>query len=173
MVVAAFILSIAAMLVAAASAWYTRRQAVSTEAVRRIEDGRRHDELCPQLSLRFIDQSQTREQLRPAVRLTNNGPLDLQRVELTAIPPHRLKEAVIAGIYDHQTGGTATMHETGALPRAASWEFDILPLTDADGAGTDVQRGGVAAFRCTCYAAAHEPWVVIAQAEIPQDFWII
>ena len=49
MVVAAFVLSVVAVIGAVISAWYTRRQAVFPEAVRGIEADRRHDELAIRL----------------------------------------------------------------------------------------------------------------------------
>jgi hypothetical protein len=61
MAVAALILSIVAILVAGASAWYTRREAISAEGVRRIEDARRKDELRPVLVGEYVEASDTRD----------------------------------------------------------------------------------------------------------------
>jgi hypothetical protein len=64
MTVAALVLSIVAPFVAGVSAWYTRRQAISTEGVQRTEAARRHDELQPFSSVHTS---------RPATPATGSG----------------------------------------------------------------------------------------------------
>jgi hypothetical protein len=97
MTVAALVLSVVAILVAAASAWYARRQAVSAEGAREIEAARRHDELHPILVGEYVPASDTRDSQRPGVKLTNQGSLDLDRVYVEVIPAHRAHEAAIQG----------------------------------------------------------------------------
>ena len=126
MAVAAFVLSLVAVLVAVVSAWYARRQAVSAEGVRIIEAARRHDELCPDLTGEYVTARKTRDGQRPGVKLTNKGPLDLGHVDVMAVPAHRAHEAVIEGIY-HPRGRTISTHETGTLRRGESWTFDVIP----------------------------------------------
>jgi DNA-binding transcriptional regulator YdaS (Cro superfamily) len=65
MALAALVLSVIAVLVAAVSAWYTRRQSVSAEGVRRIEAARRHDELQPVLVGKYVSAEGTRHRQRP------------------------------------------------------------------------------------------------------------
>jgi hypothetical protein len=166
MAVAALVLSVVAVLLAAASAWFTRRQAVSAEGVRGIEMARRHDELHPSLSGEYVDDSDTREEQRPGVKLTNHGPLDLDRVDVAVIPANRAHEAAIEGIYDYRTRGTAPAHETGILRRGESWVFEVIPARDVV-EGQEVYRGGTARFRCTCRAAGHESWDCIVSVEFP------
>jgi hypothetical protein len=166
MVVAALVLSIVAILVAAVSAWYTRRQAVSEEAVQSIEAARRHDELHPIIVGEYVQASGTRDRQRPGVKLTNQGPLDLDRVDVQVIPAHRAHEAAIEGIYDHRTGGTAPYEETGMLRRGESWTFEVIParrLID----GQELDRGGTDRFRCICRAAGYEPWDCIVSVDFP------
>jgi hypothetical protein len=172
MAVAAFILSVVAIVIAGASAWYTRRQAVSTEGVQRVEEARRHEELSPDLEGRYVETADTREGKRPGVRLTNRGPLDLERVEVAAIPPHRANEAVIEGIYDYRTGGTATRHETGMLRLGEAWTFDVLPARDIVEGGHELDRGGIAQFRCRCRAKGHAPWEVVVSVDFPASPWV-
>ncbi len=172
MIVAAFVLSIVAVVVAGVSAWYTRRYAVSAEGARRIEAARRQDELRPNLVGEYVSASDTRDGQRPGVKLTNRGPLDLDRVDIEAIPAHRAHEAAIEGIYDHPTGGTATMHETGRLRRGESWTFEVLPARYVVDGGHELDRGGTASFRCTCHAAGHEPWVDIVSVVFPAASWV-
>ncbi len=166
MAIAAFILSILAIGIATASAWYTRRQAISTEGVQRTEAARRHDELQPVLIGEYVQASDTRDGQRPWVKLTNRGPLDLDRVEVQAIPAHRADEAAIEGIYDHGTGETATVHESGPIRRGEPWTFDVIPARDLVD-GVNLERGGTASFRCACHAAGNEPWVVIVSVDFP------
>ena len=160
MTVAAFVLSVIAVLVAGFSAWYTRRQAVSAEGVRGIEAARRHDEVRPILVGEFVAASETRNGQRPGVKLTNQGPLALDRVDVAVIPAHRAHEAAIEGIYDHRTGGTTPGQETGRLPRGESWTFEVLPARHVVD-GHELDRGGIAKFRCTCHTAGHQPWEVL------------
>ena len=61
------------------------------------------------------------------MKLTNQGPLDLDRVDVQPIPAHRAHEAAIEGIYDHRTGGTAPYEETGMLRRGESWTVEVIP----------------------------------------------
>lgn len=65
MAVAALVLSIVAILVAAVSAWYTRRQAVSAEGVQSIEAARRHGELRTIIIGEYVQASETRDGQRP------------------------------------------------------------------------------------------------------------
>jgi hypothetical protein len=173
MAVAALVLSIVATFIAGLSAWYTRRQAASAEDVRRIETGRRHDELLPNLVGVYVGASETRDGQRPGVRITNQGPLDLDRVNVEVVPAHRADEAVIEGIHDYRSGeGTAAVHETGRLRHGESWTFEVLPARYEVEAGHELDRGGTAVFRCTCFTAGHEPWVVIVSVAFPTSPWI-
>jgi DNA-binding transcriptional regulator YdaS (Cro superfamily) len=155
MAVAALVLSIVAVVVAGLSAWYTRSQAVSAEGVRRIEAARRQDELRPSLDAEYVDASDTREGQRPGVKLTNRGPLDLDHVDVSAVPAHRAYEAVIEGLYDYRTDGTAPVHETGILRRGESWTFEVIPTMYVVEGSHELERGGTVAFRCTSYVAGH------------------
>jgi len=172
MTVAALVLSVVAVLVAGASAWYTRRQAVSAEGVRRIESARRQDELRPILVGEYVAASDTRDGQRPGVKLTNNGPLDLDRVDVAVVPAHRAHEAAIEGIYDYRTGGTAPVHETGRLRRGESWTFDVIPARHVVDGGHELDRSGTATFRCTCHAAGYEPWEDIVSVDFPGTPWV-
>jgi len=173
MTVAALVLSVVAILVAAASAWYTRRQAVSAEGAREIEAARRHDELRPILVGEYVPASDTRDSQRPGVKLTNHGSLDLDRVYVEVIPAHRAHEAAIQGIYDHRTGGTAPGQETGQLRRGESWTVEVIPARKVVDGGHELDRGGVVKFRCTCEAAAeNKPWEVIVSVDFPATPWV-
>jgi hypothetical protein len=56
MALASLIIAIAAAIIAVASAAYTRRQAVASEATAAIEGKRLHDDLTPQLAVTCIDE---------------------------------------------------------------------------------------------------------------------
>jgi hypothetical protein len=168
--VAALVLSVVAVLVAVVSVWYTRRQSVSAEGVRRIETARRHDELCPILVAEHVTARKTRDGQRPGVKLTNQGPLDLDHVDVMAVPAHRAYEAVIEGIYDPR-GRTIPVHETGTLRRGESWTFNVIPAQRVVD-GHTLDRGGTAKFRCICHATGHEPWEVIVPVKFPATPWV-
>jgi hypothetical protein len=173
MAVTALVMSVVAIVVAGASAWYTRRQAIATdrqavsgEGVRRIEAARRHDELQPSLVGEYVAASDTREGQRPGVKLTNEGPLDLLRVDVGVIPAHRAHEAAIEGLYDYRTDGTTPTQETGTLPRGASWTLQVIPTQKVID-GQKLGRGGTVRFRCTCHADGYEPWDVVVLVDFP------
>ena len=172
MTVAALVLSVVAIVVAGVSAWYTRRQAASAEGVRRIETARRHDELRPILVGEYVAASDTREGQWPGVKLTSQGPLDLDRVDVEVISAHRAHEAAIEGIYDPRTDGTTPVHETGWLRRGGSWTFDVIPAQDVVDGGHKLDRGGTVKVRCTCHATGHEPWVEIVPVDFPHTPWV-
>jgi hypothetical protein len=73
MAIASFILAIVAILIALASAGYTRRQAVAAEDVREIEQARRLEERRPCLSGKVERLGSDTYQLR--VTLDSNEPL--------------------------------------------------------------------------------------------------
>lgn len=166
MAVAALVLSVVAVFIAAISAWYARRLAVSTEVAERIETARRHDELQPTLVGEYAQASETREGQRPGAKLTNGGPLDLDRVEVSFVPAHRVHEAPIEGIYDHHTHGITLVHETGLLRRGESWTFEVIPVRRRID-GQELDRGGIARFRCICHAAGYEPWDCMVSVDFP------
>jgi hypothetical protein len=173
MAVTALVLSVIAIVVAGVTALYTRRQAtaadrqaVAAEEARRIEADRRHDELQPSLVGEYVAASDTREGQRPGVKLTNEGPLDLLRVDVGVIPAHRAHEAAIEGLYDHRTGGTAPVHETGTLPRGESWTFEVIPTQKVID-GQKLDRGGTVRFRCICHADGYKPWDVVVPVDFP------
>lgn len=172
MAVAALVLSIVSIFVAAVSAWYTRRQALSAEGVRSIESARRHDELDPTIFGEYVQASATRDGQRPGVKLTNQGPLDLDRVDVQVIPAHRAHEGVIEGIYDHRSGSTAPYEETGRLLRGESWTLEVIPVQDLVDGGHRLDRGGIVKFRCTCHAAGYEPWIAVVSVDFPATPWI-
>lgn len=101
------------------------------------------------------------------MKLTNRGPLDLDRVDVTVIPAHRAHEAVIDGIYDPGSGGPGRVQETGMLRLGESWRFNVVPARDVVDGGRELDRGGTAAFRCVCHARGYEPWEVIVSVELP------
>jgi hypothetical protein len=165
MTLAALVLSVVAILVAGVSAFYTKQQADAAEATRLIEASRRHQETAPDLDAVYVGAEPARGKVHPVVLLTNRGPLDLDRVEVQAVPPPHHEEAVIEGIYDPATGGKATTHETGPLRRGESWTaLEVIP---AKTHGTELERGGTVTSRCTCYAASEDPWTILVDVEFP------
>jgi hypothetical protein len=75
MALAALIVAIAAALAALASAAYTRRQAVATEATAAIEGKRLHDDLTPVLTVTCFERAGTRT-ADMTVELTDPAGLD-------------------------------------------------------------------------------------------------
>ena len=164
MTVAALVTSIIAAILSAACAWYTRRQAGEASLVRKIEAERRHEEMTPDLVGEYVKQGDTHSGERPGVRITNNGPLDLDRIDTSLIPAHRLHERTVEGFFDPRSHYPMGNHETGRLHLGESWTYEIIRSKKDDG----YERGGPAKFRCRCYATGHEPWDVLVTVEIPR-----
>ncbi len=82
MAVASLIIAVVALIVALASAAYTRRQAVASEGVTAIEDQRRHDELMPELVITCEERAGSR-MADMTVELT--GPAGLDRLDEVTI----------------------------------------------------------------------------------------
>ena len=102
----------------------------------------------------------------PGVKLTNQGPLDLDRVDVQPIPAHQAQEAAIEGIYDHRTGGTVPYEKPGMLRRGESWTVEVIPARHVVD-GQELDRGGTARFRCICRATKYEPWDCIVSVDFP------
>jgi len=145
MALAALVLAIVAILVSIASALYTRRQTLATERIQAVDAARRQDSLKPTLVGEYVAGGDTRDGVRPGIRLTNRGPLDLDRVEVQTVPAHRSHEAVVKGIYDPRTDDdTIPVQETGIMRQAESWTLEVVPLQDTEGN----DRGGTHTLRC-------------------------
>lgn len=82
MALASIIIAVVALIVALASAAYTRRQAVAAERVTTIEDQRRHDELTPEFAVTCEERGGTRI-ADMTVELT--GPAGLDRLDEVTI----------------------------------------------------------------------------------------
>jgi hypothetical protein len=77
----------------------------------------------------------------------------------------------LTGVHE-LTGGTATTHETGLLRRGESWTFEVIAARYVVDGGHELDRGGLAVFRCMCFADGHEPWVAIVSVEFPATPWV-
>lgn len=172
MAVIALVLSIIAVVVAGVSAWYTRRQAVSADAVRKIESARRHDELQPVLAGHYVALSDVPEWDHPGVKLTNNGPLDLNSVHVSVILPHIADQAAIEGLYDRPAGTISPDRTVGMLRRGESLTFEVIAKQYVVDGGHKLDHGGTATFRCSCRAKGHEPWDTVISVEFPRTPWI-
>jgi hypothetical protein len=110
--IAAFVLSALALIVAGVSAAYARVQGVETRELRRIEDGRRHEERAPKLT--------------GEVEAVNNG--DWHRLWLTLETPtslERLEVHIVEGeglSFTPGTNGVAPM----SLGPASSLPVDAV-----------------------------------------------
>jgi len=58
------------------------------------------------------------------------------------------------------------------LRRGESWTFDVLPARDVVEGQVELDRGGTASFRCTCYVAGEEPWTAVVDVDFPASPWM-
>jgi hypothetical protein len=45
--------------------------------------------------------------------------------------------------------------------------LEVIQAIEVDSRGTKWERGGTASLRCACYAAGHEPWIVVVDVDFP------
>ncbi|WP_117210516.1 hypothetical protein [Allorhizocola rhizosphaerae] len=173
----AFAISLVSAAGAIFSAWYARSQARHAKEAVGLERRRLHRDLTPTITGVYLEASAPRSVMiggreyveagngeeRTRVRLTNRGGIDLERIDVSLIPPHRHHEKVIEGFYDHRTRDAVSSAETGRLSREASWELEVVHHATSDG-----PIGGTVKFRCLCHASGHDPWDVVVEVEFPE-----
>ena len=84
-VVAAFVLSVLSLLVAGASALYTRQQARSTSGLHDIERRREHEALQPTFEVTLDVAESDRDIARPKLQIRLTGPVELGRLNNVSV----------------------------------------------------------------------------------------
>jgi hypothetical protein len=187
MALAALIVAIVAVLIALASAAYTRRQAVATEATAAIEGKRLHDDLTPELAVTCTERTGTRwadmtvEMTGPAgldgldevtVRIRDDIPdrkptpgSTLTEEEVSAViwGPYRLNP----GVRDTDPEGRA--HGPFRLPKHEPYPVQLEQTTAPPWATPtfwqDQYDGTPVRLEVTCRRAGYEPWILRLEAE--------
>jgi hypothetical protein len=141
---AAFILSVAAVLVSLVSVLVARRAL-------KLEQDRRRDELRPSMALEKTSKL-------GRVILRNNGPDDLSRVKVWLVPPdNNGRPVVLALAYNDAESGSSV--ELPPMPMGVGHEIELRlakPVT-----------GGRVVLRCDCYGR-NERWTVPVTFEVAQ-----
>ena len=191
MALAALIVAIVAALIALASAAYTRRQAVATEAAAAIEGKRLHDDLTPQLSVTCTERPGTRwadmtvELTGPpgldvldvvTIRIRDDIPdrkprlgseLTQEQISEVIWGPYRLNP----GMRDTESNGRA--HGPFRLPKHEPYpvqlEQAIAPSWTTPKFWRDQYEGKPVRLEITCCRAGHEPWTLRPEAEVKPD----
>jgi hypothetical protein len=188
--VTSFILSVIAVVVASASAAYTRKQAVQAAKVTAIEQGRRHDELTPEFEVTCSVPDAAAGSADLRVTLTGGGLDYLDEVVITILDEagrdhwaHGLPEGVtqeqaeafVWGPWKFNTGAGAqviTSRETRprAYSRVSGKNWDVLSLTATrpghwmTGTTQDIWRkqhqDHPVRLLITCRRDGYEPWFV-------------
>ena len=191
MALAALIVAIVAALIALASAAYTRRQAVATEATAAIEGKRMHDDLTPELVITCIERPGTRwadmtvELTGPpglegldevTIRIRDDIPdrkprpgsdLTQEQISGTIWGPYRLNP----GMRDTSPNGRAhgpfrlRKHE----PYPLQLEQAIASSWTDPGSWRSQYEDKPVRLEITCRRAGHEPWVAQLEAEVAPD----
>ena len=188
---AALIVAIVAALIALASAAYTRRQAVATEAAAAIEGKHLHDDLTPQLAVTCTERPGTRwadmtvELTGPAgldgldevtIRIRDDMPdrkprpgSDLTQEQISEViwGPYRLNP----GVRDTDPNGRA--HGPFGLPEHEPYPLQLEQTTAPPWATPafwrDQYEGKPVRLEITCRRAGQEPWVLRLEAEVDTE----
>jgi len=191
MALVALIISILAALIALASAAYTRRQAVATEATAAIEGKRLHDDLTPALAVTCSERPGTRwadmtvELTGPAgldeldevtVRIRDDMPdrkprpgSDLTQEQISEViwGPYRF----IAGVRD--TGPNGRVHGPFRLPEHEPYPLQLeqttAPPWTTPGFWRDQYEGKPVRLEITCRRAGDEPWTLRREVAVKPD----
>jgi hypothetical protein len=190
MALASLIIAVTAILIALASAEYTRRQAAAAELVAKIETARRHEDLTPELYVRRGQRSDDMVilalELRGPVEL---GRLDEVRVRIRDDHPGRAsapvlslstkqRKAAIWGPCRFNPGvlGTDPLgREHGPFglsrrePYLLSLEQSVTPTWHGDPALWRRQvNNGPVRLEVTCRREGYAPWVLLGEID-PQE----
>jgi hypothetical protein len=184
MAAASLVIAVVAILIAIASAWYARRQAVSSEQVTAIEKTRLHHDLTPdlQISCKF---PQSSDMATAELELT--GPKGLDRLDEvtvrirddrpdpsanpgTSLTPEQVS-AVIWGPFRlnpgvRDTDGLGREHGPFPLPRnepyKLSLEQSMVPSWWIDpGEWRRQYESAPLRLQLTCRREGYEPWTVL------------
>jgi hypothetical protein len=191
MALAALIVAIMAALIALASAAYTRRQAVATEAAAAIEAKRLHDDLTPQLAVTCTEHGTGSLQAEMTLELTGPPGLDgldeatirirddipdrkpwpgsdLTQEEISRViwGPYRLNRGVRDTDLDGRTHGPFRLPKNEPYP--LQLEQTTAPWTKR-GSWAGQYGGKPVRLEITCRRAGHEPWILRLEAEVKPD----
>jgi len=121
MAIAALILSVVAVLVAGASAWWTRKQANAAADVRDTDADRRHAERSPRFSVATSRSGDTGHTV--PIRIEHNAVFDVFDVRVSVISP-----GALLSTYDVDTGLQSDEQPLGIdpLPQGHAAEMRLL-----------------------------------------------
>jgi hypothetical protein len=151
--VAAFIVSMVALLVSGASVWYAYRQATAARDALAIERDRRHAELAPQIEASIDRDSLPDIKDAGTLHVRNHGPMDYATVEVELIEHGRTDRPVRS-----LAGGGAR----ASLRCRKAGTHDAVDLVTTE-------HGGSVSFRFVCIAESGEQWGVLKVC--PIDRW--
>jgi hypothetical protein len=187
---ASLILAISALLVAGASAAYTRKQVTEQARVGAIEQDRRHEELMPDFEITCTVRETANDSADLRVSLTGGGLEYLDEVVLTILDEtgrdhwtrglpdgvtQEQAEAFVWGPWEFNTGASTQVvsnRETVPRPysRVSGKNWDLLSLTPTrpgcwmTGTGQDdwrkQYRDHPVRLLITCRRKGYEPWFV-------------
>jgi hypothetical protein len=162
--IAAFIVSILALITAGASVLYTRRQAVAAATTARIESHRHHKELTPEIDAGEIEDRGGWYRLR--FQIEKSAPLAKVEAEMVETDGVSFRGGT-NGVTPLQAGLPSRAEY---LPEFASEHFDQLTTGSslywiidlADNRSLNLQ------LRLTCHGLNHEKWTLYRSIPVPQ-----
>ena len=115
-VVAAFVRSVLSLLVAGASAAYTRQQARSTSGLHDIERRREHEALQPTFEVTLDVAESDRDIARPKLQIRLTGPVELGRLNNVSVKIRDDPEQPLTIDY-HPSVRVSTLHRCSLISR--------------------------------------------------------
>ncbi len=191
MVIASFVVAVVAILVAGASAAYTRKQATEQGKVAEIEQARRHEELTPQFEVtcEANDAEATHAELslqltgptglagldevtvrirddRPDRAPTPGSQLTAQQVSEIIWGPYRIMPGLHSTLPNGREHGPFKLPKNEPYPIPLERSYAPTWVTDP-GEWRKLYDGKPVRLEITCQRAGYKPWVI--PLEVPVD----
>jgi hypothetical protein len=183
MALAGLLTAVVALIVAVASAAYTRRQAVAAEAVIAIEQTRLHAELTPDLAI-SCTKPRGASNVDALMTIELTGPTALDRLDEVTLrirddrPNHRPPQSgaleTVYGPYRidpllHLTDEAGRQHGPFPLPKNEPHQALLMESVPPAGYGHDWNRqweGKPVRLQLDCRRDGHEPWIVLQEVTV-------
>jgi hypothetical protein len=153
MVVAAFVVSILAIVISAGSVWYTRAQALAADKSAKIAAEAWYVKRTPRLEAQRLRSRRWESELE----LVNRGPTDLVKV-IARLPPGPDTVPLEGFLSLADPDAILKEIELGAIAFGERRQVWVVAVT-----------AGTAQIVCECHAAGGETWTVRCDVEIPPD----
>lgn len=153
MTIAALVFSAIALVISFFAALFAYQQAVANRTLARIEMERHRQAATPTLTADADEYD-----AHCTIKVVNEGPIDLNNVRLTLLPPHTDEDPV----------GTLTDARQAAVTYLDLGPLDIKAAATAGLQRPEEPRSSLARIKAVCRAGRDE-WTVVIECQLPID----